>query len=222
MSSKANSPAHASLDVTLADVLAAVQTADLPARRRQEMVSALRTVARALGKPLSQIPTRPRVLADRLERITPDAIGISRRRWNNVRSLLQASLMQVQRMAPGRHQIKLSPGWQNLADQLPSNSVKRSVSRLTHFCSAIGIEPDGFTEQTFWLFREYLDNSLKTPRKVLAITIRGFRQAQGAVPGWPTTNLEIPDRRKSWTLPFTAFPDEFSADCEAWLSPDHS
>jgi len=103
MSSEENSPNQASRDLTLADVLAAVQEADLPQRRRQEMSSALRTVARELGKRLEHIPARPRLLADRLKMIAPDAIGISRRRLNNIRSLTQASLMLVQSMAPGRH-----------------------------------------------------------------------------------------------------------------------
>ena len=218
MSSEVNSRNQASFDLTLADALAAVQAADLPERRRQEMASALRTIARALGKPLERIPARPRLLAERLKLIAPGAIGISRRRLNNVRSLTQASLMLLQPMAPGRHVNKLLPGWQRLSDQLPSDPVKRSVSRLMRFCSARDIEPETFTEETFQLFREYLDDSLKIPHKVLSVTARGWRQAQDAVADWPKAKLEIPDRRRPWTLPFTAFPDPFSKDCEVWLN----
>jgi hypothetical protein len=145
MSSEVNSRNEASLDLTLADALAAVQAADLPERRRQEMASALRTVARALGKPLERIPARPRLLAERLTLIAPGAIGVSRRRLNNIRSLTLASLMLLQSMSPGRHVNKLLPGWQRLSDQLPTDSMKRSVSRLMRFCSAREIEPETFT-----------------------------------------------------------------------------
>jgi hypothetical protein len=218
MSSEENSRNQASPDLTLADALAAVQAADLPERRRQEMASALRTISRALGKPLERIPARPRLLAERLKLIAPSAIGISRRRLNNVRSLTQASLILVQSMAPGRHLNQLLPGWQRLSDQLPSDSVKRSVSRLMRFCSARDIEPETITEETLQLFREYLDDTLKIPHKVLSITARGWRQAQNAVTDWPKAKLEIPDRRKFWTLPFAAFPESLSRDCEVWLN----
>ena len=42
-------------ELSLADVLAAVQTADLPNRQRQELASALRTIGRALDRPLAAI-----------------------------------------------------------------------------------------------------------------------------------------------------------------------
>jgi hypothetical protein len=218
MSSDANSRNPENLDLTLADVLAAVQAADLPERRRQEMASALRTMARALGKPLERIPARPRLLVERLKPIAPGAIGISLRRLNNVRSLVRASLMLVQPMAPGRHVNKLLQSWQRLSDQLPSESVKRSVSRLMRFCSARDIEPETITEETLQLFREHLDDTLKIPHKVLSITARGWRRAQNAVTDWPKVKLEIPDRRKFWTLPFAAFPESLSKDCEVWLN----
>ena len=217
MSSEENSPNQASRDLTLADVLAAVQEADLPQRRRQEMSSALRTVARALGKRLEHIPARPRLLAERLKMIAPDAIGISRRRLNNIRSLTQASLMLVQSMAPGRHLNKLSPAWQRLADQLPSDSMKRSVSRLMRFCSARGIEPEAITEETFQLLEEHLNDSLKISRHVLSMTASGWRKAQDAVKDWPKAKFEILARQKRWTLPFAAFPASFADDCERWL-----
>jgi integrase len=218
MSSEENSRKQASADLTLADALTAVQAADLRQRRRQEMSSALRTVSRALGKRLEDIPARPRLLAERLKLIAPDAIGISRRRWNNIRSLTQASLMLVQSMAPGRNLNKPSPGWQRLADQLPSESVKRSISRLMRFCSARGIEPEAVTEETFQLFEEHLNDSLKIPRKVLSVTQRGWRRAQDAVADWPKAKFETPDRRRCWTLPFAAFPASFANDCERWLN----
>jgi hypothetical protein len=72
---------------SLADVLAVAHDADLSNVRAQEIASALRSVARALGRPLELIPADPRRLSARLNEVAPLAIGVSRRRWNNVRSL---------------------------------------------------------------------------------------------------------------------------------------
>src|SRR5262249_49097878 len=99
---------------SLADALAAVFAADFPDRRKQEMASALRTLSRALGKPLASIPADPRPLSVRLKHVSPSAMGISPGRWNNVRSHVRASLALVQIMAPGRRLNKLSPAWEAL------------------------------------------------------------------------------------------------------------
>src|SRR5262249_54432746 len=86
------------LELSLADVLLAVQSADLPKRQRQEMASALHTIGRALDRPLASIPAAPRLLSMRLKEIAPRAIPVSNRRWNNVRSLGAKALSLVQPM----------------------------------------------------------------------------------------------------------------------------
>ena len=76
MSSPRASRAAASPDPTLADALAIVAAADLPNRRRQDIASALRMIARVIDRPAERIPAHPRLLADRLKQVTPLAIGI--------------------------------------------------------------------------------------------------------------------------------------------------
>jgi integrase len=204
-------------ELSLADVLAAVQCANLPDRRRQEMASALRTVARALGKPLVSVPADARRLSDRLKQVSPRAIGISPGRWNNIRSHVRGGLALVQRMAPGRHLNNLSPAWEALWRQLDSRPVKIALSRFLRFCSAQGIEPEAVTEATFAAFRADLDNTLlKNPDKVFAALARGWRMAQIAVDSWPRVSVSAPDRRNRWTLPLTSFPESFRQDCKDW------
>jgi hypothetical protein len=89
--------------------LAAVEQADLPPRRRQEMASAVRTVARALGREPGMVPADARLLAGRLAEVAPAALGFSQRRWANARSLLRAALAMVAPVSPGRHQAVLTP-----------------------------------------------------------------------------------------------------------------
>ena len=129
--------------------LVAVQLASWPARRRQETESALRTVGRALDKPLERIPADPRHLSARLKEVAPRAIGISPRRWNNVRSMTRAALGLVRPMAPGRNANQPTPSWNALWGPLESKRVKTSLSRFVRFCSAAGIEPDAVTAAIF-------------------------------------------------------------------------
>jgi hypothetical protein len=58
-------------------VLDAIAAApDLTPQRRQNMSSAVRTVARLLGRPSASIPADPQQLARRLDEIAPEAAGI--------------------------------------------------------------------------------------------------------------------------------------------------
>ena len=204
-------------ELTLADVAVAVQLASWPARRRQETQSALRTIGRALSRPLERIPVDPRHLSARLQEVAPRAIGISPRRWNNVRSLTRSALGLVRPMAPGRNANQPTPSWDALWSPLESKRVKTSLSRFVRFCSVAGIEPDAVTAATFPQFRAHLDDSLvKNRDAVFAEMLRGWRAAQSAVPNWPRVGFTILDRRDRWTLPWSTFPSSLREDCKAW------
>ena len=132
---------NGAMEASLADVLAAVRNSDLPERRRQELASAVRTVARALGRPPGCIPADPRRLSGRLKEVAPLAINVSQRRWNNIRALLRTGLTMVQHMSPGRHLNKLSPDWEPLWQRLTSRRLRMKFTRFLRFCSASGIGP---------------------------------------------------------------------------------
>lgn len=96
---------------TLADVLAAVQTAPMAERRRQDMASAVRAVARVLGRSLAAIPADLRGLNARLKHASPKAIGLTASRWNNARSLLRSALVLIGPMMEGRTVTPVSEAW---------------------------------------------------------------------------------------------------------------
>src|SRR5262252_8995911 len=71
--------------LSLADLLNAVGAdMQLSARQRQDTCSALRIVGRALGRPLAELPARPRQLRERLAALTPAMVGVSKGRWANI------------------------------------------------------------------------------------------------------------------------------------------
>ena len=218
MSTTRPSRADIPSSTTLADVITAIGQADLPDRRRQELTSAVRTVAKALGRRVEEIPADPRLLANRLSEVAEVAIGLSPGRWANVKSLLRAAMSQVREMSPGRHLTPLSASWQTLWDRLPTRLQKTRLSRFMHFASAAGIDPKSVTVATFAAFRIHLDATLlKDPNKTYCATIDGFRAARGVIPGWPDVEIARPDRGKLWTLSWSAFPESLRLDTEAWL-----
>jgi hypothetical protein len=203
---------------TLADVLAAIDATESPARRKQDLASAVRSVARALGRSPEQVPADPRLLASRLTEIAPQALGFSKARWSNVRSLLWAALELVTAMAPGRHSTPLSPAWRALWNRLPTRRLKTRLSRLLHYCSAAGIEPDDIGEATFAAFREHLEFTLlKQPPAVFRETLLGWNAARQQASGWPDIAVNIPAPTTAWTLPWSAFPESLQHDVIRYL-----
>ena len=164
MSSRSISRTECASVASLADLLVSLQASDLPKRKKQELASAIRTAARALGRMPENIPSDGRLLANRLKDIAPAAAGISRGRWNNVRSLLRTSLALVQPISPGRHRNDLSPEWLALSNKLASRSDKIASSRLLRFLSARGLGPIAVTKETFDEYQHHLDRSLLRSR----------------------------------------------------------
>src|SRR5262249_34744542 len=73
---------------SLADVIILISQENLSERQKQELRSAVRTVARLLDDEPANIAADPAGLRRCLEMIAPEAHGISRGRWANIRSLL--------------------------------------------------------------------------------------------------------------------------------------
>jgi len=138
MSSRSISQTEAVPALSLADLLARVAASGLPERKRQELSSAIRTVARALDRLPEDVPADGRLLAGRLKDVAPTAIGISRGRWANIRSLLRIALALVQPISFGRHHNNLLAEWLVRWNELTSRSDKIALSRLLHFCSVRG------------------------------------------------------------------------------------
>ena len=204
--------------LTLADVLGALEHAELPERRRQELASAVRTAARALGRTPEAVAADPRLLAARLAAVAPAAVGLSPGRWANVRSLLRKALALVAATSPGRHLTPLSPEWQALRDSLERRSLQAQLSRLMHFCSAAGIAPGAITPESFAQFRVHLDGTLlQDPALTYRDTLAAWNRARTEVAGWPDMVVEVPSRRRDWTLPWSAFPASLEADARMWL-----
>jgi hypothetical protein len=194
------SASRAPSGATLADVVTVVTSApDLTKAQCQDMASAVRTVARALGKPPESIPADPAMLARRLAEVAPVSIGITDGRWSNVRSLLGKALALTRPMLPGRHPEPLSSSWQALSDALPTRAHATRLSRLLHWLSARSIEPGGVTDADLLAFAEDLRSAslAKKPEDTWREVARLWNNAVRTVTGWPAITIAIPNRRQT-------------------------
>lgn len=211
---------NASRSYTLSDVAVHIGAVDMPARRRGEMLSALRTLARVLGRPLDAIPADPRTLAQLMSGVSPLVHGISPGRWANTRSLAGKALELVRPVMPSRQMSVLLPEWKTLLDAVEPAQRRYGLSAGLRWLSAQGIVPTAVTADDLEELRTaLLETSLRSrPHEVWARFAHAWNAAATSLDGWPEVEAVLRDRRKRVTLPWAAFPASLQRDAEAWLS----
>jgi integrase len=208
---------------TLAEVLDALDAeASLTPRQRADLRSAVITGARMLGLPPASIPARLDLLRRQLSQVLHAAHGMSRVRWNTVRSQFGKALrLAGLEVLPGRSLAELDPAWADLRTRLTSRTHRDRLSRLMHFCSAGGIMPEEVDDAVIERFRTaMLDGSLiKKPMIAAQRAVVCWNEAVAQVPGWPQRRLTVLELRDRYSLPLAQFPAGFQEAVEAYL--DH-
>ena len=205
---------------TLAELLEAVaEKPRLVPRYRQDIASAIRTAARILARPLASIPADPRLLRRRLREVTPEAVGISRKRAKNVRWLLRVAFRLTQAMRPKPYLPPLSPNWQALYDRLPTRSRRMGVGGVFRHFSKRGIEPGTVTREHAEEFLKTIREGslLKDPERTWRDTVYAWNRCREEVAGWPRINFSFARRGVTWSLPWTTFPPHLKADVDNYL-----
>lgn len=221
VSSSSRKPSHAGRQLNLADILARITAHEaVSERQRQDMASALRTVARAINLPLEDIHAHPAQLRARLKDFAPAMIGLSDRRWANVLSLTRAALKHGGvSLLPGRHREPFAPKWAVLFRPLEQMHTRIALSRLARYCSVRGIEPEQVDDRVFDAFGEDLTNGtlIRLPHKVHQKAAVVWNHAAETVPGWPPQRVTIPNYRRTYALAWETFPASLKADVDGYL-----
>ena len=208
----------ASRKPSLADVLVAIEAVEVPVRRRQDLASAVNTVARLLGRNSAEIAADPAALRSRLKEVSPLSFGLSPGRWANVRSLLNRALELVRPMLPGRNMQPLTIAWERLAAAVPKNRRIRLLPLLRHL-SARQIGPDQAEIGDLETFHAALleDSLRKTPEATWSNLVWTWNRCVAETPNWPQIQIIRVSRRETYSLPWTAFPPSLKADVGAYL-----
>ena len=220
-SSASRGPAPTLLGPTLADVLAAVRgDPNCPARQRQDRGSAIRTLAKALGRRPEDLPADPGRLQGLIRKVNPVSVGLAPKRWRNALSLTRAALNQAGiNASPGRHVTALSPAWADLYRHINRTAWRIGLSRFAHHCSAIGIDPsqvdDGVMAEYLKALTEF--GLAGEPREVHRVTCVCWNQALAAIPAWPKRAVTVPCYIQTYTLSWDALPTSLRLDKDAYL-----
>lgn len=204
--------------------LVAIITADqsLDDRRRGEWVSALRGLGKGLRQPLDRIPTDPALLRPLLANRPAAMAGFSSARWRNIRSLTQAALAHVGKIAiPARSRGALSPAWHALLEPLTAPGDVYRLGRFGRYCSALGIAPAAVDDTVLDNFLTALEeHSLDSgPARTRREVARAWNRLGETRADWPPVRLTVTDHRNHYALAWDRLPASLRADVDAWI--DH-
>ena len=166
--------------------------------RRKEMASAINTVAAWINLPLDMIPASTRFLRDRLRHVHPAHVNVSKRRMQNVRSLIMAAFRAegiATKLAP--YMTPMAPAWKALWDMLEGSTYHRTeLSRLFRYCSNQCICPDDINDDVSAAYLNALETEalVTKPRTRHQSVCRVWNKCAELYhdKGWPKITLTVP------------------------------
>jgi integrase len=204
--------------MNLADLIPMIEQANLSPIQKRDQISAVRTVSRLLRSAPEDIEVDPAKLRRRLETIAPAAAGLSRGRWNNIRSLFGKALTLARPMLPGRTIAPLLPEWEQLLARLSRNRATSMLALARHL-SMRGVPPNQVTLANLEAYRDAIHNDRlrAMPEQTWDTIVWTWNASRREMPGWP--DIEIPRviRREVYVLPWSNFPASLKADVDAFL-----
>ena len=193
---------------------------DLSLTRRRDLKSDIRAVARLIGGTLETTPANINWLHVRLRRVHPAQHGITKKRFQNIKSGALRALELTGASRDRKDWLREpSPEWVRLLDMVADKHDRWKLTQLAQFCSALDVAPADVSDQHVRDLRVALieESFQNKPEAVVANAVKTWNQLQEQVPGWPQVHLGPPPRKKEpWTLPLEAFPASFLEDVNRW------
>jgi len=210
--------------LTFVGLLRLIETdADLPTRRKRDLMSNLRSFARLLEIDMEHSLAGIAPYRERLDGFDPVAAGVTSKRWANVRSDVTAALDRYgirkgERPTPS----DLIAAWRQLREEAKLIDIRfvRGLSRFIHYCSSRAIAPNEVDDSVMESFGAFLAGETlhRKPRHAHRRTCVLWNRAVNVIDAWPRQVVEIPSYRNCFSLPLMAFPASFRHDLDRWLS----
>ena len=198
---------------------------DLSFSRRREIASAISTLSKWTSLPLATMPASATYPRERFKDLHPDQLGVSKRRLQNVRSLILAGF-RAQGLSTklSRYMEPLSTDWAELWNLIDGETYfKTELSRFFHYCSKQQIAPGCVTDA---VSRDYLraledETLIKNPKvrhqSVCRVWNKCSQSYAGA--GWPQATLTVPKYdERLYGIDESLVPESIQKDLEKYLT----
>ena len=203
---------------TLETLLGLIDATDWQDRVKMDVKSAVRTVGRLLGGDLASIEVDVAALRRRLEGLSPESVGLTKGRWNNIRSLFGKALGLAVKVFPSRSKEPVLPKWAKVL--APLTASRRSLlTPLARFLGSRGVLPSNVTVSDLDAYHSVLvsDRLRSDPEGTWNSITWSWNACVREFEAWPQIEIERVSRKETYILDWSAFDPAFRADCEAYL-----
>ncbi len=214
-------PVTAHPTLTIATLIQVVSCDEaIPAKRPGEICSGLKRLAEICGVDPASTLAEPGVFRTLFASTKWKQKGVSKGRWNNIKSLAKEGLavagINVHRT---RANYVLSKDWQALLAALPELTA-RDLRRFAGWCTALAVQPLDVDEAVFERFLSYCMEQMthRSPRERWHVARRAWNRAieQGLVLGGE--HIEAPDVEGWKVLGWSDLPASLGKDFDAFIA----
>jgi integrase len=167
----------------------------IPHQERSDLTSAINTLEKWSRLPLSMIPANGEFLRQIFKNFHHAQVGASKRRLQNVKSLLQKAMRNVGLSTKlATYMTPMTDVWRQLYDGLPDRYSRTALSRFMRYCSKQEILPDEVDDAVAVAFLEALEQEslIKDPKVHHQTVCRLWNKLAETVEGWPKVELTLP------------------------------
>jgi hypothetical protein len=213
---------NSSVKLSLAGMITLIEAADgISIGKKQNWISAIRGVARALGQPIAAISADPDTLGKKLHGVrgVRHRAGVSKDSWKVYLARYRAATRFLGLAdLPARLGAERSSAWRDLLSRLPASHAKY-LGRFAGVMTLNGVEPDVVGPDHFELYRLYITKAaIRTGNHAFRWTCHYWEKARAEAPGWPEAQAPVVPRRKLMWLPWSAFPGSLERDIDAYYA----
>ena len=203
---------------TLETLLGLVDATDWPDRVKMDVKSAVRTVGRLLGAELADIEADVPSLRRRLEDLSSESVGLTKGRWNNIRSLFGKALALAVDVIPSRSKEPVLSEWAEVLVLIPENR-RWHLTPLARFFGGKGILPTSVTLADLETYHSALvsDRLRSDPEGTWNTITWSWNACVREFEAWPQIEIERVSRKETYILDWSAFDPAYQIECDAYL-----
>lgn len=212
---------------TLAGLIGLIENdPTLPSNKKRRWSTAIRGIARALGRPPGTLPANPAALGKRISKVRGihHCAEIQKSTWKSYLTEYRASTRHVGLAeVPARIETPRSEAWRELLATRSRGEcifLSRFAGLMTQHC----VEPEEVTEASFAAYRQYLeDAAVRDPERAYDGTCWAWGRVQADFPDLPRCSPPRAYRRTSFWRAWSEFPPTLESEIDAlyasWSAP---
>ena len=161
----------------------------LSTTRRRDLKSAIRAIARLVKKSPETTPANINWLHVRLRRVHPSQHGISKKRFQNIKSDALKALELTGASRDRKNWLrKPNAAWQDLLNRVPDKHDRWKLTQLAQFCSALGVGPEDVSDEHVLGLRQALieESFQNQPEQIAVNAAKTWNRLREQLSDWPT------------------------------------